>query len=409
MTRRREPDRGEGIFSWMRMDEPPEEKWKRIEEEIAEEEGKTWVKLTDLDANLADPFFSYIWFLEGYEESSNMYLIEGDYLTLVDTGNDIYAFFELFELGFKAEDIKKIFLTHAHNDHTLGLMELMTRYGTFKDFEVIVHNSMSTGLLPRAIEQMARGGKVTGVDTGDTVNLSGLDFKVIYTPGHTQDCICLYHEKTQTLFSGDTVLSFGLPTPDERIGGNLQDYLFSLRILLEVDVKHLLPGHGFPEFFTGKNDVMGTYHGVILSLIPEGSTWTEGAMELMKKNLPHEAIFCLNKALEKDANNIQALGLKGSCLTEIGRNEEAIECFDKILEIRKDEGAFYSKGMALIKLKRHEEALESFDEALKINPSFEEANVGKGIALMELGREEEAMKIEAFKKAFELSKDFTSK
>ncbi len=406
MANKREPDRGDGIFSWMRMDEPPEEKWKRIEEEIAEERGKTWIKLIDLDANLADPFFSYIWFLEGYEESSNIYLIKGDYLTLFDTGNDIYAFFELFDLGFKVEDIKKIVLTHAHNDHTLGLMELITRYGTFKDFEVIVHKSMSTGALAVALERMGKGGKVTGVDTGDTINLSGFDFKVLHTPGHTLDCFCLYHEETQTLFSGDTVLSFGLPTPDDRLGGNLQDYLFSLRILMEVDVKHLLPGHGFPEFFKGKDDILGTYHGVILSFIPEGSTWTEGAMELLRKNLPHEAIFCLNKALEIDSNNIEALGLKGSCLQDLRRHKEAIECFDKILEIKKDEGAWYSKGMALMELKRHEEALKSFDEALKIDPNFEEASVGKGIALMELGRVEEAMKIEAFRKAFEVAKKF---
>ncbi|MFQ6050085.1 MAG: MBL fold metallo-hydrolase [Candidatus Hydrothermarchaeota archaeon] len=361
----------------------------------------TWIKLIDIFPGFEDPFLSSIWFLEGYGESSNIYVIEGDYLAFVDTGNDITAFFELFELGFKVEDIKKIFLTHAHNDHTLGLKELLMRYGGFRDIEVVVHD-ISTTMLSKAVEKFTEGrGSVIGVRGGEEVNLGGHDFKVIYTPGHTVDCICLYHEKTQTLFSGDTVLPIYLPEPDSLLGGDLRSYFFSIRNLLKMEVRNLLPGHFMPSFGEGGEIIESTYEGALRSQIPKGGRWIDAGIALADSGLFEEAIYCLDKALEEDPRSQEALGLKGSCLTDIGRNEEAIECFDKILEIREDEAAFHGKGMALMRLGKFEEALNCFDEALKINPDFREAAFGKGLVLSKLGRHEEAMKIEEFKRRFE--------
>ncbi len=366
----------------------------------------TWIRLIDVFPGFEDSLLSQIWFLEGYGESSNIYLIKGDHLTLIDTGNDITAFFELFELGFKVEDIKEVVLTHAHNDHTLGLEELLMRYSGVRDIEVIVHNVSST-MLSKAVEKFTDGmGRVVGVRGGEEFKLSGFDFKVIYTPGHTVDCICLYHEETQTLFSGDTVLPVYLPQPDPRFRGDLRSYFSSVRSLMEIDIKNLLPGHFMPSINDGREVIESTYEGALRAQIPRGGSWIDASYKLIESDLLEEAVYCLDKALEEDPKSEEALGLKGSCLSDLGRLEEAIECFVQILEIKKDEGAWHGKGMSLIHLDRFEEALECFDEALKINPNFEEANVGKGIALMELGREEEAMKIEAFKKKFEEAMKF---
>jgi hypothetical protein len=74
-------------------------------------------------ANLTELFFDAFPFLLSYEYSSNIYLIQGDYLTLVDPGNDYTADIELFREGFNPAHLQKMVLTHGHWDHSMGIFE----------------------------------------------------------------------------------------------------------------------------------------------------------------------------------------------------------------------------------------------------------------------------------------------
>ncbi len=375
--------------------------WEEISQEIAEKTKtyKGWLRLVDMDPAKGHPIFSNTWFLEGYCDSSNVYIINGEYVSLIDTGNDYTAIVELFEKVIKPERIKKVVLTHRHNDHTLGLLDLLNKY-ILKDLEVIIHRSVSTEGLKRALEESRTEGKITGVDTGDTISLSGYDFNVLYTPGHTGDSICLYHEPTKTLFSGDTVFPYDIPAPDDRLDGNMMSYVVSLRKLMTLEVEVLLPGHDLPVFRDGKKEIKSTYYSAITQLISQSQDLIDGARELMQARFHPEALIILDEVLENDPENEVILGLKGSCLADMGKCEESIACFDKILAKKPNEGALYSKGMSLLELKRHEEALKCFEEALKLNPGLEAAEIGKGMALIELGRVQEAMKLDAFRKKF---------
>ena len=78
----------------------------------------------------------------------------------------------------------------------------------------------------------------------DRIKINGILFKIIHTPGHTKGGICLYEEKQQILFSGDTLFNgtYGrvdLPDSDEK------EMKQSLKKLskLPKDVK-VYPGHG---------------------------------------------------------------------------------------------------------------------------------------------------------------------
>lgn len=66
-------------------------------------------------------------------------------------------------------------------------------------------------------------------------------FRVIPTPGHSADSVCLLWERV--LFSGDTVLGAGsvFIAPGE---GSLSAYLQSLERLLSLDLEAICPGHG---------------------------------------------------------------------------------------------------------------------------------------------------------------------
>jgi len=52
--------------------------------------------------------------------TSHIYVLKGEYLTVVDPGNDYTAFMELRELGLTPGHIRKIVVTHGHPDHWVG-------------------------------------------------------------------------------------------------------------------------------------------------------------------------------------------------------------------------------------------------------------------------------------------------
>lgn len=347
----------------------------------------SWKRLSDNP----DSFFYNILYLEGYENSSNIYLLEGDYLTLIDTGNDYTAFFELFEIH-KPENIKKIFLTHSHNDHTLGLFELIRSYPTFDNFEVVLHKAFADNL-GNIIQKMNKNCKITPVLGGEKINLSGIDFEVIHTPGHTIDSICLYHEESKTLFSGD-VVSFH-PIADEMIGGSMINFIYSLRILQKREIKNILPGHTLPAFAIGEKILDKAYKNAIYSFAPE-SVGLELAIELTKAGLLDEAIVVVDDYVKgvDEEEKINALGLKASILADMGRYDESIELFDEISA--KNPNAIYSKGMVYLRMEKYQEALDCFDEFLKTHPDDKKAKLSKGIALYKLGKVEDALSIKEF-------------
>jgi hypothetical protein len=89
-----------------------------------EPEHPGWLSLAEILKN-PHPVFENGVFLIGYHFSSNIYVLAGDYLTVVDSGNDYTSFIQLFKLGFNPADIKKIVLTHGHRDHAMGTFELL--------------------------------------------------------------------------------------------------------------------------------------------------------------------------------------------------------------------------------------------------------------------------------------------
>lgn len=362
-----------------------------------------WLSIGEI-LKVSHPVFDNSRFLIGYHHSSNTYVLAGDTLTLVDPGNDYTIFAELEKLGYNLLDIRKIVLTHGHRDHCMGIFELL-RYPPImekKQVEIVMHAGG-----PRELKQLVNeaGFPPTEVKGGETLDLSGFPWQVIHTPGHTIDGICLYHEPTGTLISGDTVMPDAMGDADKTAGGQLDHYLYGLKQLLRKDIAHVLPGHGVPVAVTGKQTVEETYVGVMMKILevpPDGQiTWMDGARKLAEKGLLEEAAYCCDKELVLRPENAQAMHLKAFALNDMGRCEEAIQLLDRILIQEPDNAhALMAKGHALLGLARHEDSLPYFDQALARNPQIMEAQVFKGMALYFLGRFDEAMAIEPFKTEF---------
>jgi glyoxylase-like metal-dependent hydrolase (beta-lactamase superfamily II) len=361
---------------------------------------ENWILLADL-VNIRNPLFDKTLFLFGYDFSSNIYLLQGDYVSLVDPGNDYTAYMQLVEKGFKTTDIKKIALTHGHHDHAMGAVELFRGYRGFgtPEIEIIMHEAG-----PKEFMEMMRqlGCRITEVKGGETINLSGFDLEVIHTPGHTIDGLCFYHAPTKTMFTGDTVLPHSIMDPDTRVaGGRMDHYFYSVRTLLKWPVDHVLPGHGGVAPNIGHWVVEETYDGLIKKMVGLQTPFMEGATMLAQKGLLEEALFYVNKELKDNAGDPKALEFKAFLLNDLGRNQEALEVFDAILAGGGEQPYIVmGKGCALMGLAKYEESLACFDAVLKAKPDLREAQVYKGMALYLSGRVDEAMDLEAFREEF---------
>lgn len=178
--------------------------------------------------------------------ATNCYIV-GDESTkegiIIDPGDEAKKILErVDELGL---DIKLILLTHGHIDHVGALKEVKEATNA----EVAIHvddanfkRYRSSGLVlglfyphPPAPDRLLKD--------GDTLDIAGMRFEVIHTPGHTAGGICLLRDGV--VFSGDTLFNYGIGRSD-LLGGNHSQLLESIRSKLLVldDDTVVYPGHG---------------------------------------------------------------------------------------------------------------------------------------------------------------------
>ena len=80
---------------------------------------------------------------------------------------------------------------------------------------------------------------------GDTVELAGLTFHVLHTPGHSQGSVCL--EVEDVLFTGDTLFA-GTCGRTDLPGSDSRAILESLARLRDLPYdRTIYPGHGYPS------------------------------------------------------------------------------------------------------------------------------------------------------------------
>ncbi len=105
-----------------------------------------------------------------------------------------------------------------------------------------------------------------------------------------------------------------------------------------------------------------------------------------------EAIDCFDKALELDNGNISALIAKANAYELMGHDEDAIAVYDIVMETDVSEVYDYmSKGYILENNERFEDALECYEAALKIEPQNANILFLKGSVLVSLEKYEKAV------------------
>lgn len=270
-----------------------------------------------------------------YVGDVNVYLIKEDPITLIDVGPKtpqaaaaLRA--KLGEHGVKFSDIRRIVLTHAHEDHC-GLAKNIRDEA--KDAEILVHDwetghlfgrlaqeedrrlLLRSGVPPNVLDEM-RGlyeeislltdsledGEFSSLEDGMELAFESGSLTVLHTPGHTPGSCSFAREANRTLICGDCVLKRITPNPvlspdpldPERRFQSLAEYLVSLAKLREYKPTLVHGGHGepvtdFEEIFNRYVRAIDDRQKKVISLAGSGgSTAFDIARELFPKSFDHD-------------------------------------------------------------------------------------------------------------------------
>jgi glyoxylase-like metal-dependent hydrolase (beta-lactamase superfamily II) len=218
----------------------------------------------------------------------NAYLLEGpDGCTLVDAGmflpdddgngwDDVEGAFAA--TGHSPKDVSRLVITHTHIDHygmagrfvAESRCELVAHPLADRDIELYQHPEERVrrlrelftdhGVAESELDELTQfedwrrfisdvALPTSHVDDGDTISVGDRKWQVVYTPGHSENHICLWSATDRLLISGDHLLPTITPHIDyERHGEKdpLGDFLESLVKVEKLDPAISLPGHGGP-------------------------------------------------------------------------------------------------------------------------------------------------------------------
>jgi len=145
----------------------------------------------------------------------------------IDSGWDIDPIVSMIRA--EGLDLKFAVATHHHSDHTSSLWQL----GRMFDAKVVAYKSS-----PISYD--------LGVEDGDSLKIGEVVARILHTPGHSEDGICVFDGKH--LFTGDTLL-IGSCGRTDLVGGSPRKMYRSLHsVILRLPPETVIyPGHDWGE------------------------------------------------------------------------------------------------------------------------------------------------------------------
>ncbi|HOI09308.1 MAG TPA: MBL fold metallo-hydrolase [Myxococcota bacterium] len=210
------------------------------------------------------------------------YLLAGPQaVTVVDVGSiaDVPRVLEaLAWLGRPASQVDAVVATHLHFDHVMGVDDLARRLDVPVVMGAVAHRTVASGRPPRFPDRQRRWHAWAGWPMQGMPLLPGRDWReglafgtpwgrnpfrarvapppndgdllpgqpgwrLLETPGHSDDAICLFHEASGFLVCGDTIRNF-LGGEWNPLWTDADAYAATRARLLALPVRTVFPGHG---------------------------------------------------------------------------------------------------------------------------------------------------------------------
>jgi glyoxylase-like metal-dependent hydrolase (beta-lactamase superfamily II) len=218
----------------------------------------------------------------------NVYLIDDDPLTLVDSGPNSGSSLDELErqlagLGRRIEDLELILITHQHLDH-IGLVEILRsrsdaqvaaieqlvpfvenyREAATAEDEFATETMLRNGIPPEVVQALravssgfrawgARADVTRTLRDGELLELRDRALRVAFRPGHSPTDTVFHDEERRILIAADHLIAHisSNPLMTRPVDGGerrqaLVEYLASLERTRAMDVELVLPGHGEP-------------------------------------------------------------------------------------------------------------------------------------------------------------------
>ncbi|MGL4562183.1 MAG: MBL fold metallo-hydrolase [Brevinema sp.] len=193
-----------------------------------------------------------IYKLHAIKPTAHSYLLTGEKNILIDVGTRETFFHlkeQLYYLNLHIDDIDQVILTHSHYDHT-GALEY------FGNSEILCHPLCFSALDLQdeeciyALKYQAKlpvlPKKITLLQDNDHITNGSQIWKIIFTPGHSIDGICLLEQQNGILISGDTLFARGIPALITHSGSD-SSLFESIKKLETHHINLILPGHGITD------------------------------------------------------------------------------------------------------------------------------------------------------------------
>lgn len=154
---------------------------------------------------------------------------------------------------------------------------------------------------------------------------------------------------------------------------------------IEKEIKELIKEKNYKEIIKICNDILNKNEDEIAYFYRGFSRSSVGQYK--------EAIEDYDKTIELNQNNKNIYSNRGNCKYNIQQYKEAIKDYDKAIELNpNNEKAYYNKGLAKARLKLHEESVECYNKAIDLNQEYYKAYFNRYISQYNLKEYEKAIK-----------------
>jgi len=214
------------------------------------------------------------------------YLVDG---LMIDTGC-AHTALELLD-SISNNEIEQVINTHSHEDHIGGNASLQDSNPNLPFFAhplaipVINDPEHNQPLHPyrQFVWGMPSPSQAQPIENGVFVETDNYRFKIIYTPGHTPEHLCLYEPDQKWVFTGD--LFVGGRDRTIRAGSNIWQIIESLKLISALQLNIMYPSSARVrpepvETLRSKIDYLEMMGNKVLTLADQGQNVDQICREL---------------------------------------------------------------------------------------------------------------------------------